>query len=249
MNYIQSTQPINYNDVFFQLQDYILNNTKIVDSTKNCVLMNKNLNQEQKQKQEQRHKQKQEQIQSSIFVPREKDSLFWCLYIMKHGQTEYNLQEHRNYIMEKKIKIDYVEQIRKDKQLMKTYKFATLTHLESNLANDDKIDVSTFLSLCVLENLNVVFVSKRTYFELLMNDGVEMHTIHSLDNRKHGYSSVATDKQNLLQIDNISKPLKSISAYKVQDLLDFCEKLQIKTDVKKKSKNELYESLVQYFGL
>jgi hypothetical protein len=247
MNYIQSTQPINYNDVFFQLQDYILNNAKIVDSMKHRLIMNKNSKPEQKQ--EQRHKQKQEHIQSSIFVPREKDSLFWCLYIMKHGQTEYNLQEHRNYIMEKKIKIDYVEQIRKDKQLMKTYKFATLSHLESNLANDDKIDVSTFLSLCVLENLNVLIVNKKTYFELLMNDTLEMHTIHSLDNRKHGYSSVAADKQNLLQIDNISKPLKAISAYKVQDLLNFCEKLKIETDVKKKSKNELYESLVQYFGL
>lgn len=248
MNYIQSTQPINYNDVFFQLQDYILNNTKIVDSMKNCVKTKPNTKQthEQRQKQEKR----QEHIQSSIFVPREKDSLFWCLYIMKHGQIEYNLQEHRNYIMEKKIKIDYVEQIRKDKQLMKTYKFATLTHLESNLANDDKIDIPTFLSLCVLENLNVLIVSKRTYFELLMNDSLEMHTIHSLDNRKHGYSSVAADKQNLLQIDNILKPLKAISSYKVQELLDFCEKLKIETDdKKKKTKNELYESLVQYFGI
>ena len=62
-----------------------------------------------------------------------------------------------------------------------------------------------------------------------MNDGLEMHTIHSLDNRKHGYSSVAADKPNLLQIDNISKPLKAISSYKVQELLDFCEKLHLWT--------------------
>jgi hypothetical protein len=93
---------------------------------------------------------------------------------------------------------------------------------------------------------------------LLMNNGVEIHTIYSLDNHKYGYSSISADKQNLLQIDNILKPLKSISSYKVQDLLNLCEKLKIETKIdtkkddekkKTKTKNELYESLVHYFQL
>ena len=45
--------------------------------------------------------------------------------------------------------------------------------------------------------------------------------------------------------------MKAISSYKVQDLLEFCEKLKIETintDTNKtKSKNDLYESIVQYF--
>lgn len=187
----------------------------------------------------------------AIFEPREKDSLFWCFYIMKHGQTAYDMLDHRNFVVEKKLKIEYVEKIRNDKQQIKLHKFTTLTHLESNLANDDRIDLPTFLSLCVFENLNVNVVKKRTYFELLMNDGVELHTIHCLENHKHGYNQIIPDKTTLLKIDNIVKPLKAISSYKVQELLDFCEKLKIETinpDTNKtKTKNDLYESIVQYF--
>ena len=53
------------------------------------------------------------------------------------------------------------------------------------------------------------------------------------------------------KIDNIDKPIKSVSAYKVQELIDFCIKLTIETvnneTKKNKNKNELYESLIQYF--
>ena len=84
-----------------------------------------------------------------------------------------------------------------------------------------------------------------------MNDGVELHTIHCLENHKHGYNQIIPDKTTLLKIDNIVKPLKAISSYKVQELLDFCEKLKIETinpDTNKtKTKNDLYESIVQYF--
>ena len=55
----------------------------------------------------------------------------------------------------------------------------------------------------------------------------------------------------MLKIDNIDKPIKSISAYKVQELIDFCIKLSIEyvnnETNKNKNKNELYESLIQYF--
>jgi hypothetical protein len=170
---------------------------------------------------------------------------------MKNGQTAYDLLDHRNFIVEKKLKIDYVEQMRSEKQQIKMYKFATLTHLESNLANDDRIDIPTFLSLCVVENLNVTIVKKRTYFELLMNDGTDMHTIHCLDNHKYGHNQIVPDKQSLLKIDNIAKPMKSISSYKVCELTEMCEKLKIsiinEKTCKNKNKNELYESIMQYF--
>jgi hypothetical protein len=54
-------------------------------------------------------------------------------------------------------------QIRKEKQTVKTYKFATLTHIENNLANDDIIDTKTFLTLCAIENLNVTFVKNKSF--------------------------------------------------------------------------------------
>ena len=161
-----------------------------------------------------------------------------------------------NIVLEKKLKIDYVEKIRKEKQIVKSYKFATLTHLENQLANEDKIDLNTFFTLCVIENINVLYVCKKTYFELLMNDD-KIHIIHRLDNySKYGYEGIEQSKielyrSTLFKVDDVDKPIKSISSYKVSELVEFCTKLgieiYIKNTTKSKSKKELYESLIQYF--
>ena len=236
-----------YNDVITKLQHYILDETKIQH-----IVSMKNTN----FKREFKTTKNLDNLKSnnSIFVPTEKDTLFWCLYIMKNGETNYEMLNNRNYIIEKKLKIDYIERIRNEKQLLKTYKFTTLSYLENRLANEDKIDVNTFLSLCVLENLNVLYINKKTYYQLSMSDNGPLHIIYSLDKYRFGHEINPNNellKSSLLQIDNIDKPIKTISNYKIQELIDICEKLSIETidkeTNKKKNKNELYESLVQYF--
>ena len=55
----------------------------------------------------------------------------------------------------------------------------------------------------------------------------------------------------LIKIDNVGKPLKSISSYKVNELIEMNTKLglDIKQSVgdKNKTKNDLYEQLFKYF--
>jgi hypothetical protein len=245
----------NYNDVMKKLQDYILDETNIkkalemkIDSTNNKPLNGKDSNKLNYQKEEASKK-------PTLFVPREKDSLFWCFYLMKHGNTKYEMLEHKNILTEKKIKIEYVEKIRKEKQTVKTYKFATLTHIENNLANENQLDVKTFLTLCAIENLNVLFVKNKTYYELLMNDGNELHTLHLLQNYKYGHeiNPVGAEqiKTTLYKLDNIDKPIKAMSGYKLSELVEICEKLAIdivnKDTNKSKNKKELYEAIIQYF--
>jgi hypothetical protein len=193
---------------------------------------------------------------NDIFIPNQKDNLFWCFYILKYGEANYEMLDNINIVLEKKLKIDYVEKIRKEKQIIKAHKFATLTHLENQLANEVKIDVNTFFTLCVIENINVLYVSKKIYFELLMNDD-KIHIIHRLDNySKYGYEGISQSKidsyrSTLFKVDNVEKPVKTISAYKVSELIEFCSKLGIEICIKdtnkNKSKKDLYESLIQYF--
>ena len=123
---------------------------------------------------------------NKIYAPCEKDTLFWCFFIMKHGDLQYEMIDNKNIVVEKKNKIEYVEKIRKDKQLIKTYKFTTLTNLENNLANEEKINIGTFLSLCVFENINVLYVKNKTYYELLMNDDPAIFIVYQLENTKYG---------------------------------------------------------------
>ena len=248
-----SNKNANYNDVIKNLQDYMLDEANIkrslemkIESKNKPIKDSKKYNCEEKTK----------PVKPALFVPGEKDTLFWCFYIMKHGDAKYEMLEHKNILTEKKLKIEYVEKIRKEKQTVKTYKFATLTHIENNLANENQLDVKTFLTLCAVENLNVLFVKNKTYYELLMNDSKELHCVHLLQNYKYGYEiTLLTDaeqmKSTLYKLDNIDKPIKAMSGYKLSELVEICEKLALdvvdKQTNKSKGKKELYEVIVQYF--
>jgi hypothetical protein len=192
---------------------------------------------------------------NKIFIPMEKDKLFWCFFAIKNGEINYEMLEHKNVVTEKKIKIEYVEKMRKEKQLVKTYKFSSFVNIENNLANDSIIDIKTFLTLCVIDNFNIIFVKRRTYYELTMNDSNELYIVYLLDNGKYGFEKNENNiaeihRSTLFKIENIDKPVKSFSAYKVGELIDLCNKLEIATvnDTNKvKNKKDLYELIIQYF--
>jgi len=192
---------------------------------------------------------------SSIFCPKENDSLFWCYYIILNGDTSYEMLNVKNVLVEKSHKFEYVTKIRTNKQIVKTYKFDTLTNIESNLANDELINIKTIMSLSAIDRINIIFISKNTYFELLMNDDKPIYVIREIAlqskyKKKYGYE-MADKKQleeirkTLYRVETLDKPIKALSSYKVQDLIDICNKLAIevinKETGKTKTKNELYE--------
>ena len=238
-------------DVINTLQDYFLSENNITTIFKTRV---DNVKQNVKKVTNDTVK----KVEHDFFIPKQKDSLFWCFYLIKNGDVSYEMLGLITPIIEKKFKIDYVEKIRKNKILIKPYKFSAISNIENQLANEFKIDLKTLLTLCVIENINVFFINKKTYYELITNDSNDIFVIHKFDNDKFGYKLLSTDskdletyKSSLLKIDNIDKPIKSISSYKVSELLEYCNKLVIETVNKEtgkiKSKKELYESFIQYF--
>jgi len=58
-------------------------------------------------------------------------------------------------------------------------------------------------------------------------------------------------KTTLYKLDNIDKPIKAMSGYKLSELVEICEKLALdvvdKQTNKSKGKKELYEAIIQYF--
>ena len=200
----------------------------------------------------------------TLFVPKEQDTLFWCYYIIKNGDIGYEMLKNRNKLTEKQMKIDCVTKIRQPdaKKIVKIHKFDTITNLESNLANDNNITVNTFMSLCAVDNVNVIFIKKNTYYEFLNNDSNIIYVVREINNsqseyvKKYGYEIACEEildniHNTLYKVDSINKPIKALSAYKVSDLLEIATKLAIQTynkeTGKNKSKNELYESIIQYF--
>lgn len=204
---------------------------------------------------------KKQSINDTIFVPKEQDSLFWCYYIISSGESNYEMINVRNSLVAKQIKINYVNKIRMNKQTIKTYKFDTITNIESNLAIDNNINIKSVMSLFAIDKINVIFISRKTYYELLMNDTEPIYIIKELENqskysKKYGFeianeNSLEQIRTTLFKLETLDKPIKALSSYKVQDLINICNKLAIEIKhidtSKNKTKNELYESLLQYF--
>jgi len=243
-----------YQNFVKHVQDYMFNKTNICKSLE-CRLHDQYNTKKTKQQVE-----KIENINKNIFVPSDSDSLFWCLYIIKNGLSNYTQLTNRNLIVEKKLKIEYVERLRKEKQLIKQYKFDTLTNIENSLANETRIDINTFLTLCVVGCLNIFYIKKNTFFELNMNDSNKIYIIKYIPEKdKYGFEetnkeNIGEFRDNFYKLDNISKPIKSMATYKTQELIDICIKLGIETTLtsennnpKNKSKKDLYESIIKYF--
>lgn len=250
-----------YNDVLSELQYYILNELNI---DRILEIKIKIVAKEKQHTKETAHTNGSlTKIKNQIFFPKEKDSLFWCFYILKNGDAKYEIMYNKNEIVARQIKIEYIEKIRKDKQTVKTYKFDSICNIENNLVNDKSLNIKTFLTLCAIENINVLIVNDKTYYELRMNDSVNVCVIYNLNNKdkqnyntRYGFEINTVDgsntiKSTLYKIDNVNKPINSVSSYKISELVEICNKLGIQTKNeethKNKIKNELYESIIYYF--
>jgi hypothetical protein len=248
---------MSYNNVFNELQDYILNDENMQKSLRMKIYSDKN----DKTVIKKNDFKKNDSKKPSLFIPNQQDTLFWCFYVMKNGDAKYETLHNKNSVIAKQLKIDLVSTIRKNKDILKIYKFDTKTNIESNLANDNNISSKTFLSLCAVENINVIYISKKTYYELLMNDTNLIYIVHEIPSQskyynKYGFEMATEESLNnirnsMYKIENVDKPIKSLSSYKVQDLIEICSKLAIevinKDTGKTKSKNDLYESIIQHF--
>jgi len=194
-----------------------------------------------------------------IYKPKQKDSLFWCFYILKNGYSNYEMEINNQYfVVEKNEKFKYIELIRKNKDILKIHKIKPLTELEDDLANKDKISVKTFFALCVLENINVLLVDKRKIFELVCVDIDDKHPVNIIHRNSKTYEnhieldvtneSLQKYRETYYNINSFDATLKAMGSYKLDELIDLCKKLNINIeaneDKKKKTKKDIYELLV-----
>ena len=176
------------------------------------------------------------------------DDLFWCFYIMHFGLQKYTLI--RNFFTEEKnVKIGFVEVIRKNKDILKQHKWKR-NQIENELVHEKKISLTTFICLCTVFNHSFLIIDgRKLYDRRIQNNLDDTYLILKVDEEWSIYTE--DDKENKIQqsletlwiIENIKKPLRAISAYKVKDLKDICQKLQLTYE--KKKKRELYQLITE----
>ena len=111
-----------------------------------------------------------------IFEPKEKDTLFWCFYVLTDGFGKYDMLGNQQFVEEKQLKFKYIDLIRSKKDILKMHKIRPITELEDDLANKPQIGMKTFIALCILKNVNVMVVHKHKYYESINNNSSDSST-------------------------------------------------------------------------
>ena len=192
----------------------------------------------------------------------DRDTLFWCYYIIKYGYEDYEMVGQR-FSVEKNLKIECINKIRKDKELLKTHKLKR-SEIESELLNDERLSLKGFLAICIYNNINFLLIDNRKYYELIVNSEVNEDEVscNIIKCEKGKYTVDITDEVDVIEnkltnyrnsfyrIDNLTKPIKAFSTYSLSELVEICESLKISVttpDGKKMKKKELYTEILKHF--
>jgi len=195
--------------------------------------------------------QKMEHIKPNLI-----DSLFWCLYIINYGYNDFQQITRNHRVKQLEIQSQVIDNIQKDKNCMKNTNFkftnVAIQELISDLLTITKaINYNTALSLCVFYNINIYIIdnSKGVYIKLISNTEIELPTYAIYREKLNIYSvdieALTADKitalENLICLESYSRPLKTISNYKIVELTELANKFKLLEEDKKYKKQELYE--------
>ena len=200
------------------------------------------------------------------FTPSQSNSLFWCFYIIYNGFASYEY-ESNFFTAEQQFKIQTIEKVKKGegKSSLKEHKISK-TCFESGLIGSKNINAKTLYALCLCYNLNIFYVYKNTYYEMISNIEKPIHlVIYNAETNNYSIclpvdikatetfskhsEYIEKAKEKYWKLDNLEKPLRPITVYSVNDLINICSKLDVaiicETTNKKKTKAELYSSILQ----
>ena len=196
------------------------------------------------------------------------DKLFWIFYKIINNLNDVDLEHINSFKIMKEFKINSVEKLKNQKNILKDYKIQK-SAVEDDLTNNEKISFKTFHALCVLYLVNVILIrDNNTYciictnndekvinlqnYKLLKITNVKMSSQFNNFDIELVNSTTEEELQKILKsyyaIENLEKPLKAFSSYKLDDLVSLAEKLNINVydeHTKKKKKQELYENILQ----
>ena len=234
-------------DVLNKLREFMLYDTTVAQQSKTQEQQSKP--QAQTKPQEQQSKTNENAFQP----PMHQDVLFWCFYVMQNGTFKYEQITNR-YTTEQDTKRDQVLLLRKHIKELKqaTGIKITASTIENDIATSH-ITPHAFQVLVHLNSLNAVIVNphNRVYAEFI-SDAVSdkpTYIIKRMDKKtRRVCMTTATEKQltslreTHYRIENLHKPIKSMSAYTVADLTEMCHKLKIQLKPKMK-KQEIYDTI------
>lgn len=243
----------NVNDVIQSLHPYVFVKDEVLSAPIQDVPVEKT---NQKHSIENKYEQK-ETTHTDYFIPTQKDSLFWCLYVAMYSQGEYNAI-HRNYGLKKmEVNQTIFDYLKDNTHLLKdaNHKFtkAAVTELLADLSINQQSTslVNVYAYLCFYKfNVYIINKDKYSYLPFIVDSELPTYFIYVDGFKQYKLQLVpvlSCDIQNLEKkfvcLEGIRKSLKGLSTYKIADLTSIMNKLQLPSD--KLKKNDMYETILE----
>jgi hypothetical protein len=195
------------------------------------------------------------------FQPRQSDTLFWCLYVIHHGMDEYLNIGHNYGVKELEEKQRLAAFINNNKSKVKgtNYKVTNVLIqeiLSELLTSQKETSLHVLIALTVFYGINILIVDAddRCMLEFLSSKEIdECSQTYVLYKDKYGKYSVQLEwvsssqmadmRNKYIVLENYLRPMKAISTYKVDELVELARKLCIYDENKKYKKSELYDAV------
>lgn len=194
---------------------------------------------------------------TKFYIPKQKDSLFWCVYIFMYGKDEYDEIKHSygNKVLEEKQKI--IDFIQKNPKLLKSSNVKMTNNSIKELLSEFMVDRTTsyygLATLSIYYKIPIYLINeeKKIYFKFLPEQEyienkpctIYLHNSESkIPTYKLYHVETEPNLESFLCLESIIKPIKTISYYKSEDLHTIANKIGFIPD-KKMKKAELYEKI------
>jgi len=190
-----------------------------------------------------------------FFIPYQKDKLFWCFYIVLFGMEKYEQDISQSFSVEKKLKFESIEMIN-DSLSMKLKELKIKRNdLENELLSNNDISLKCVYALCVIHSISLIVTVGKKYYMFDFGGGSddECKIQNVVCRQPSGEFAVYTGNtfiiDSLYLVENVCKPIKSLTSYLITELKDLCNKMGIPiedSNGKHKTKNKLYEEVLLF---
>tara|TARA_Y100000389_G_scaffold113267_1_gene110396 strand:+ start:5525 stop:6145 length:621 start_codon:yes stop_codon:yes gene_type:complete len=165
------------------------------------------------------------------------DKLFFnFLIVIKYPNIDINYNKN----IEKMIKYNIAQNLEK-------LKFKQLNNVINNLCYEDNISLYTLSALCKYYKLNFFYINENITHNMFYNEEIDYYYLVNNNKdikytKKENFIKMCKDLYN---IENIQKPLNSVTYYKLNELEDIYNNLNLENN-KNYKKKELYEYIKNY---
>ena len=218
------------------LSKYYLTTNLLNEKQKSIALIKQNDYTKQKKNTKPKETPKTTKVVSDYYVPKFKDTLLWCWIRFQYGTLKTEFITNTGFKEEQEERIKLIQFIKENKSKLKKIKHVSANNSALNL-NNENINLETLSTILYLHKHNLCVITKNTYFHIESFEEENTCIIYKSDNGQENYklyegtekatSILSKLKNTHLKIDNLKKPLGSVSKYKITDLIHMCEILNI----------------------